>query len=338
MIAMMPNRVGTTLAQLLLLVAQLTCASHDEAGQTLRGPGEAAAAAQRLLAKIRVGKAPSELKTVFGPWIEDIETVVNVSTALADGGIVIIENGMDARLAEGLRAELAQARFVRSDGATATGSAEEQRVSSAFNTAFFEVPAAARCAAVDALNGGEFFFSHQRPADYNSVPLSKATSTTLDTAVVRSWVEKLLDSKRGTIGSSEWGVRKFDVGDVYGLHSDDVNGRFGGLSLTAYFTDPEQQWDAKQSGGQFVWCADTNSAPVAIAPTFNTIVLFRVDRNTNHYVEPLLAGSTGNPRYVFQGWWRPSAGVFKPNSLHPDSRRVLRVRAHAGGPEQKEEL
>jgi hypothetical protein len=309
--------------QLATLLPLLLPDTADAASDT----AAAAASAQRLLAKLRIGAVPSRsaLSEVFGPWIDDAETVANVSLALTGGSIVIIEGGLNVKLAQGLRDELTRAEFVRSDGAHA--GEELARISATFQDTFFAMPESERCDAVKASNGGEFFFSHQRPADYNSVPLSRDTSNSLDAPAVRGWIDKILDHPKGTIGSSEWGVRRFDMGDVYSLHNDDTNGRFGGLSLTAYFTNPDQPWDVNESGGQFVWCADAQSAPVAIAPSFNTLVLFRVDRNTNHYVEPLLKGSKDNPRYVFQGWWRPSAGVLRPDSLHPDSRSVLRVAA-----------
>lgn len=79
-------------------------------------------------------------------------------------------------------------------------------------------------------------------------------------------------------------------------HSDDTDGRRGGLSLTSYFVDPRQPWDVSK-GGQFVWCADP-TAPVTIPPRYNTMVLFRVDDVTDHFIEPMLAGAAA--RLVYQ--------------------------------------
>jgi hypothetical protein len=111
------------------------------------------------------------------------------------------------------------------------------------------------------------------------------------------------EESESSVGSAIFGVRRFDQGDAYGSHNDDTDGRLGGLSLTSYLTAPSEAWGAAQNdwGGNFVWCADPTS-PVSIAPSANTLLLFRVEDTSWHHVQPLMPGAP--PRYVFQGWWR----------------------------------
>ena len=62
-------------------------------------------------------------------------------------------------------------------------------------------------------------------------------------------VYPLLHEEVGFIGRVKVGVRNFKPGDLSGMHSDNVEGRKGGLSLTAYFNDPESGWNATSAGG-----------------------------------------------------------------------------------------
>jgi Rps23 Pro-64 3,4-dihydroxylase Tpa1-like proline 4-hydroxylase len=63
------------------------------------------------------------------------------------------------------------------------------------------------------------------------------------------------------------GAQCLNEGDVYGLHNDDLEGRFGGLSFTSYFT--QKQWKSEW-GGYFVWCADPKE-PITIPPLSNIV-------------------------------------------------------------------
>ena len=120
-------------------------------------------------------------------------------------------------------------------------------------------------------------------------------------------------------------VRRLNVGDVYGSHNDNLEGRFGGISLTAYFTE-YQHWKSEW-GGQFVWCADP-TAPIAIPPISNTVVMFRVSETTWHHVQPLLEGSP--PRYVLQVWWylKPPLSKLRELLLTEPSNRSMVVINH----------
>ena len=116
---------------------------------------------------------------------------------------------------------------------------------------------------------------------------------------MNAWVSSVLQTGL-TISSTTFGVRNFKPGDLSGMHTDNVKGRSGGLSMTAYFTDPGLHWDATAAGGHFVWCAEPQT-PVKIVPEYNTILLFKVGTASKHFVEPVLDGARA--RYVIQGWW-----------------------------------
>ena len=117
---------------------------------------------------------------------------------------------------------------------------------------------------------------------------------------VKEWMGRLLGGQEENVDTAYFGVRRFDPGDVYSSHNDDIDGRRGGLSFTSYLTSDAESWKASW-GGHFVWCADPAN-PVFVKPEANTMVLFRVEQSSWHHVQPLLEGAPA--RYVFQGWWR----------------------------------
>lgn len=158
------------------------------------------------------------------------------------------------------------------------------------------------CSEVEALNLGDFFFSggYRRQVDPDGLPpLAASIARRLDAVEVNAWVRSVLQTRRN-ISSSTFGVRNFKPGDLSGMHTDNVKGRYGGLSMTSYFTEPGLRWDASAAGGCFVWCADPQT-PVKVAPEYNTILLFKIGTSSKHFVEPVLRGAA--PRFVLQGWW-----------------------------------
>lgn len=255
---------------------------------------------EAMIGPVPANGVPERVQAIFGDWVSDPATTAMVSQAITAGQIVVIRDAFNAGLAKELRAEMKAVKWIRSDGGLTKK--QLQRIGAEALFADTSIPEDQICTRFQSLNDREFFFSHQRPADYGALPLAADISSQLNEPEVRDWVDRLLQAPPGTIGDVTFGVRKFKPGDVYGVHSDDTDGRRGGLSLTSYFVDPRQPWDVSK-GGQFVWCADP-TAPVTIPPRYNTMVLFRVDDVTDHFIEPMLAGAAA--RLVYQGWWRPN--------------------------------
>ena len=268
------------------------------------------------------GGLPDDHKAIFGSWVQDRSIVSQVSAAIAAGKIVRIRGGFDAGLAMALRTELTESTYnyvgcnsplgpPDNDGAVppTAGCKHPHRNQGVpvDTTAFFQSSSGGReentlCSRVEALNSGKFFFSggYRRQVDPDGLPpLAASVARRLGTAKVNAWVSSVLQTGL-TISSTTFGVRNFKPGDLSGMHTDNVKGRSGGLSMTAYFTDPGLHWDATAAGGSFVWCAEPQT-PVKIVPEYNTILLFKVGTASKHFVEPVLDGARA--RYVIQGWW-----------------------------------
>ena len=67
------------------------------------------------------------------------------------------------------------------------------------------------CPRFQSLNDREFFFSHQRPADYGALPLAAELSHQLNEPEVRDWVGRLLKVRRLPSRwpcSSLWGLSR----------------------------------------------------------------------------------------------------------------------------------
>ena len=89
--------------------------------------------------------------------------------------------------------QIKASKFVRSDGAHSRA-----RLAKLVPGPFFG-EGAALCPNVQDFNGGDFVYSHQRPADYGALPLAAATSDRLADPAVQAWVDRLLRQPAGTI-------------------------------------------------------------------------------------------------------------------------------------------
>jgi hypothetical protein len=250
---------------------------------------------------------PEEMIATFGDWVQDPDTLRTIRAALQTGRPVLVPSAYQPQVFEALRAEFTAAEYIRSELASTKEKMQKLGTKPFFHSSNV-------CHAVHAMNGGmlllqragKFFFSHQVPTSYDTFSETQRVSAMLASPEVNRWISWLLGmEEEESIGSATFGVRRFDQGDAYGAHNDDTDGRIGGLSLTSYVTAPDEAWAANANanswGGNFVWCADTAN-PEFIAPSANTLLLFRVEDTSWHHVQPLMPGAP--PRYVFQGWWR----------------------------------
>jgi hypothetical protein len=242
--------------------------------------------------------APKELMDVFGSWIENPATIKEIRTALQSGKIVVVHNAFKPEMYAKLRAEITSVQYFREPRSTPIS--DIKKIGS---STFFDVPRDQVCGAVDRLYGSDpindnrtFFFSHNNPSSSENFRIARNLKGRFHSPPVRRWVADLLGEDNESVESLHLSARCLNEGDVYGSHNDDMEGRFGGLSFTSYFTT--QKWKPEW-GGNFVWCADPRE-PFTIPPLSNTVVLFRVSDTTWHHVQPLLKGSPS--RYVLQVW------------------------------------
>lgn len=276
---------------------------------------------------------PTELLDVFGSWIGNRTALEEIQTALQTGKIVLIRNAFKPDIYKTLQSEITSVRYVREPRSTPRSDIEQIG-----SHAFFDVPREQVCDAVDHLYGSDpirgkrtFFFSHSDPISYTSFQNVINLKRLFNTRSVRGWVADLLgeDKTDDPVESTSMSVRRLNEGDVYGSHNDDLEGRFGGISFTAYFTEYEK-WEMEW-GGHFVWCADPRE-PIAIPPLSNTVVMFRVSETTWHHVQPLLKGSPS--RYVVQVWWYLKSPLSKLRELlliEPSNRSMVVINHDTNG-------
>lgn len=96
-------------------------------------------------------------------------------------------------------------------------------------------------------------------------------------------------------GELRIGAARYGVGDYSFPHNDD--GGFRCLTYIWYLCRPWQpDW-----GGHFVWCP----SGTLLSPGFNMLVLFKVTRQSTHFVTPVAPHAAGN-RLSINGWWERS--------------------------------
>jgi hypothetical protein len=113
----------------------------------------------------------------------------------------------------------------------------------------------------------------------------------------RGFVERLSGLDCG--GDVQINASLFLPGDFLSLHDDSSPGR-----TLAFVWNLTRRWDPTW-GGQFFWCRP----PVSVCPTFNTMVLFAVQRDRSvHGVQPVQP-LTRSRRLAITGWWTARASV-----------------------------
>jgi hypothetical protein len=112
-------------------------------------------------------------------------------------------------------------------------------------------------------------------------------------------------------GPTQFGASLYLPGDYVLPHSDHDSTR-----SVAFVWCLTRDWDARW-GGHLFWCATGTH----VKPTFNTLVLFRVSRETMHLVCPVspFARSRG---LTIDGWWTRSRPAAARAPLPPGERAL----------------
>ena len=279
----------------------------------------------------------------FGPWASDPETLVGIQQALKHGRAVVISNALKPTLARGIAAELKAA--VRRRKVWEVGGTEQEDEHIPAET--FDAAPNKQCASVHAFSKTGFKFRTHRwrieePRNRAKAPSLMETIDNLQSSVMRSWIREFLGRVLVPLPVPSFlpNVFWFRGDDYFGMHNDDVGSQQHGVQRILSFTfypGPGGQdgnpasWDAKW-GGNLVWCRtacnqtskaskapSTVTEPAAFAPEANTLVLFRVDDCTHHFVSrvnqtKIMAKRA--PRLSVQGWWEMEV----PNTRKARSR------------------
>jgi Rps23 Pro-64 3,4-dihydroxylase Tpa1-like proline 4-hydroxylase len=107
------------------------------------------------------------------------------------------------------------------------------------------------------------------------------------------------------------GTLRFDAslylpGDHLTPHTDGEDG-----SGVAFMWHLAKDWKPNW-GGHFFWC----SPPADVAPTFNTLILFRVSGAGYHLVTPV-SHHARSKRLSLHGWWTPSGELLSRDESRP---------------------
>lgn len=255
---------------------------------------------------------PETLLNIFGNWIRNETTLKSIRQSIMSSQLVIINNAFADDLAIRMRNEISSIEYTREPTSNPIKHKYYKTLPHVLRTSSkLDV-----CENLLHDTNGEFFFYHEKPKNREDLKYIKSIGNILNSNEANRFIDYLLGYEQPTILGATMGVRSFPPGAMYGLHNDDVNSRKSGLSMTSYFTNPKKKWK-KRYGGNFVWCANsfsiqnnqgtkikTKTEATYIPPSYNSMILFRVDDYTEHFVEPLEKGAP--TRYVFQGWWIPS--------------------------------
>jgi hypothetical protein len=96
-------------------------------------------------------------------------------------------------------------------------------------------------------------------------------------------------------GSLSLGTSMYLPGDYSSPHSDATDDR--SIAYVWYLT---KEW-SPEWGGQFVWCP----TGAIVDPSFNALILFKVSRESLHFVSPVAQRARGR-RLSVNGWWTAS--------------------------------
>lgn len=129
-------------------------------------------------------------------------------------------------------------------------------------------------------------------------PSLRALSGFLNSPECLKWISDVSGRRCDAFGGS---AAAYDIGDSLSEHNDqlitrDADGSIVTRAVTFnYFLtkDWREEW-----GGRFIWCKPRQE----FVPTYNTLLLFRVGSESQHLVEPVLAGAQRR-RYSITGWF-----------------------------------
>ena len=118
-------------------------------------------------------------------------------------------------------------------------------------------------------------------------------------------------AKRDCTGPVTLSASLYLPGD-HSLPHNDFTIRNGQQRQVAFIWNLTKQWQTDW-GGEFFWCKKS----YWVSPTFNTLLLFNVDRESKHFVT-LVSPHAEGKRLAISGWWNGPAGSDDDNAVRKD--------------------
>lgn len=114
----------------------------------------------------------------------------------------------------------------------------------------------------------------------------------------RSFIQRL--SQRDCSGETTFSASLYLPGD-HSLPHNDYLARHGQPRQVAFVWHLTKEWQ-EDWGGEFFWCEKSRSLP----PGFNALLLFNVERSSQHFVT-LVSPHARGKRLAINGWWHGKA-------------------------------
>ena len=161
-----------------------------------------------------------------------------------------------------------------------------------------------------------FHFHHHNLFNAEEFPADLARcAEVFDSAGTKAWVTRL--SGRHCPGPTEFSASLFLPGD-HSLPHNDVAAVDGGLNRqVAWVWHLAKDW-RPEWGGALYWCSRSSYLP----PAFNTLYLFNVSPDSNHFVTRVSPYAQGK-RLAVNGWWTGPAATGNP--ARQDAQRIAAV-------------
>ena len=137
-----------------------------------------------------------------------------------------------------------------------------------------------------------------------------------DSASTKAWATRL--SGRKCVGRTAFSASWYLPGDHSLPHNDAVPSGADGTRQVAFVWHLAKEWRSEW-GGALYWCP----RGVYLPPVFNTLVLFNVGPDTEHFVTQVSPYAQGK-RLAINGWWTGPASTGESTLPAPD-------RTDAGG-------
>ncbi|WP_176069692.1 2OG-Fe(II) oxygenase family protein [Piscinibacter koreensis] len=149
---------------------------------------------------------------------------------------------------------------------------------------------------------GDFHYHHHNLYDNAAFPQDLAwCSRIFDSAATKDWVTRM--SGRPCPGPTEFSASWYLPGDHSLPHNDVAHSEGAFSRQVAYVWHLAKNW-RPEWGGALYWCSKGCYLP----PTFNTLWLFNVGPESNHFVTHVSPYARGK-RLAINGWWTGAGAV-----------------------------
>jgi Rps23 Pro-64 3,4-dihydroxylase Tpa1-like proline 4-hydroxylase len=155
-----------------------------------------------------------------------------------------------------------------------------------------------------------FHYHHHNLYQVNEYPQDLAfCSKVFDSTTTKAWVTRL--SGRRCVGPTQFSASWYLPGDHSLPHDDNVATDVFKRQV-AFVWHLAKNWRSEWGGALF-WCPKA----LYLSPVFNTLLLFNVGPDTNHFVTQVSPYAQGK-RLTINGWWTGPGATGTPVRPTPD--------------------